>query len=130
MEPEIRRPGIAVTALFAVTALAAGLHLAPVPVFAQMGFGVVTLSAGGVSTPTPSKASAANSLAAGTTRPAATSPSGTQSPSISAATPIPTATSTNSGGGTDNIGWYIVGTMVVAIVVGFVARQYLARQRP
>jgi methionine-rich copper-binding protein CopC len=99
---------------------------------AALGFEDVTATAaaGGASTPAPGGTTTASTAVRVTTRPASTTASGTRSPGISAATPIPTTTSTSGTGGSDHTNLYVViGAAIVGLVIGFGAWQYLSRRR-
>ncbi len=94
---------------------------------AALGFEDVTATAAGgvASTPAPGGTATTNTPESSKTRPAVT-----QSPGISAATPIPTTTSTSTSGGSDDTNLYVViGAVIVGLIVGFGAWQYLSRRR-
>ena len=117
---------------FYINATPNAVDLANDKQLASLGFEDVTATAaaGGASTPAPGGTTTASTAAPVTTRPVGTTASGTQSPGISAATPIPTTTSTSGAGGSDHKNLYVViGAVIVGLIVGFGARQYLSRRR-
>ncbi len=83
---------------------------------AQIGFEDVTAAAAGA-TPPPGATSPANTPAPATTRPVATAPA-------------PTPSITDTGGESDDTSrYFIIAAVIVGLIIGFGAWQYLSRRR-
>ena len=96
----------------------------------QIGFEPETPAADTTSEAGRTPQSGATASASTAARPSA-AVTGTRSPSISAATPIPTTASTSTDGGGSNTGRYVIiaAAIIAGIIVGFGAWQYTARRR-
>ena len=96
----------------------------------QIGFEPETPAAGTTPEAGQTPQSGATASASTAARPSA-AVTGTRSPGISAATPLPTNASTSTDGGGGNTGLYVIiaAAIIAGIIVGFAAWQYTARRR-